>query len=119
MDPLARTQLQNDIAKFAVEARKDDDAQALILSAQQAYKQRNWAEAQNLFEKAKEIFTPDVPITQLLCDKGFAISRAQARRYVRSGAVLVDGVRLRKDNIAVTKKQFVTFNGDTVQEPVK
>lgn len=115
MDPLERLQLQTDIAKLQERASKDLDVSFILTEAVSAYKARDWQKAKKKYEDAKAAFTPDQKVVDLLVSSGKAISKAQARRQIKSGAVKIDGVQLRRDDIAVKPDQQVTFQGERLQ----
>jgi len=115
MDPLARMQLQTDVAKFRERTRKDLEVSALLQGVTDALKARKWEEAKEKFEEAKAAFTPDRKVVDIIVDSGKAASKAEARRYIQRGAVKVDGVQLRKTDATVSEGQQVTFRNAPLQ----
>jgi tyrosyl-tRNA synthetase len=115
MDPLERTQLQTDITKLQEKARKDPAVSMVLQAAADALKARDWKKAKQKFEEARDAFSPDRKVVDLIVEAGKAVSKAEARRYVQRGAVKVDGVQLRRVDVAVKPGQKVTFRGDLLQ----
>ena len=116
MDPLARTQLQTDIAKFKETCRKDPAVSMVLQAAIDALTARDWQKAKEKFLEAQASFSPDVKVVDILVGTGKAVSRAQARRQIQGGVVKVDGVQLRHPDLAVKADQQVTFKGESLRE---
>tara|TARA_R110002126_G_scaffold70402_2_gene177188 strand:+ start:1762 stop:2109 length:348 start_codon:yes stop_codon:yes gene_type:complete len=112
MDPIDRIKLQTAISKLQQKAHKEDAVLLLLVQAGEAYKQRNWAAAQEKYEKAVNSFKPPMPVVQMLVVAGKAKSRAEARRQIQGGAVHVDGVKLRHAGASVTSRNIVSFRGE-------
>lgn len=109
MDPLERVTLQTEISKLQEKARKDAAVSSVLQAAADAIKSRDWQGAKQKYEEAKSAFSPPQKVAKVLVDKGYASSMAQARRYISGGAVLLDGVLLRKVDALMSEGQEVTF----------
>lgn len=115
MDLAGKRDLEVSIDKLLTIAR-DVEVKAKCRQALEALKRNNYDRAAEHFRDAAALHVEEVPVVRLIADAGKAKSFAEARRYIMSGAVKVDGVTLRKHDAKVTALQSVTFRGEDLQK---
>ena len=115
MDLAGKRDLEVSIDKLLTIAR-DVEVKAKCRQALEALKRNNYDRAAEHFRDAAALHVEEVPVVRLIADAGKAKSFAEARRYIMSVAVKVDGVTLRKHDAKVTALQSVTFRGEDLQK---
>jgi hypothetical protein len=114
MDFAEKRKLEIEIDNYL--AVKDLGVNAYAKEAQEALHRNDYDAAKAAVAKAKDIYTPPVPLLDFLTKRAKAFfSMAEARRAVQRGDVSVDGVAARNINLSIRKGQKVVTKGETYE----
>lgn len=111
---------------FAEQRKLEVELDRMVLSNQDAVvplaregqtlmKQRKFEEARDTYYKALKEYKRPLRLMDAITDHGLAVSKAEARRLIQSGAVKVDGKVIRRHEVNITSAKTLKVGHREVQ----